>query len=101
MRTQMIAEIEKAMQTCLSSVQMEKLHNVLLSVMGTGSSTDCDEQELTKSLNTYIAAKRVEGCSEKSLRYYQKTINKMLNAIGKQIKHIDTDDLRKYLEVLL
>ena len=30
MRTQMIAEIEKAMQTCLSSVQMEQLHNVLL-----------------------------------------------------------------------
>ena len=29
--------------------------------------------------------------------YYQKTITNMLGAVGKQVKHIDTDDLRKYL----
>ena len=97
MRTQMIAEIEKAMQTCLSSVQMEQLHNVLLSVIGTESSTDCDEQELTKSLDTYIAAKRVEGCSEKTITYYKSTIEKMLMKIKKQVYNINTDDLRKYL----
>ena len=98
MRTQMIAEIEKAMQTCLSSVQMEQLHNVLLSVMGTESSTGCDEQELTKSLDTYIAAKRVEGCSEKTLRYYESTIRNMLLTVGKLAKEISTDDLRWYLD---
>ena len=98
MRTQMIAEIEKAMQTCLSSVQMEQLNNVLLSVMGTESSTGCDEQELTKSLDTYIAAKRVEGCSEKTLRYYESTIRNMLLTVGKLAKEISTDDLRWYLD---
>ena len=77
---------------------MEQLHNVLLSVMGTESSTGCDEQELTKSLDTYIAAKRVEGCSEKTLRYYESTIRNMLLTVGKLAKEISTDDLRWYLD---
>ena len=93
-----IAEIEKSMQTCLSSVQMEQLHNVLLSVIGIESNTGNDEFELTKPLETYIAAKRVEGCSEKTLRYYESTLRKMLLSVGKPIKEISTDDLRVYLD---
>lgn len=50
-----------------------------------------------KIVGSFISSKRIEGCSEKSLKYYQKTITNMLDAVGKQIKHIDTDDLRKYL----
>ncbi len=45
----------------------------------------------------FIAAKRVEGCSEKSIKYYSVTIATMLNAIQKDIRHIVTDDLREYL----
>lgn len=45
----------------------------------------------------FISAKRIEGCSEKSLFYYENTINSMLSAINKNIKHIVTDDLRDYL----
>lgn len=45
----------------------------------------------------FIEAKRVEGCSEKTLKYYLNTIQKMLDAIGKDIKQIETEDLRKYL----
>ncbi|MDE7438971.1 MAG: tyrosine-type recombinase/integrase [Clostridia bacterium] len=45
----------------------------------------------------FIAAKRVEGCSEKSIKYYSVTITTMLNAIQKDIRRIVTDDLREYL----
>ena len=38
-----------------------------------------------------------EGCSEKTLNYYSKTITATLNSINKGIKHITTDDLRGYL----
>jgi len=48
-------------------------------------------------LDIFVAAKRVEGCSEKSLDYYKATVKKMLDAINKAISDITTDDLRTYL----
>jgi len=57
----------------------------------------------TKSSNNYqviqkfIASKRVEGCSEKTLSYYSSTISKALVSIGKSAVDICTDDLRDYL----
>lgn len=48
-------------------------------------------------LDAFINSKRVEGCSDKSLAYYQSTLSKALESIDKDILHITTDDLRKYL----
>ena len=45
----------------------------------------------------FLSAKRIEGCSEKTLKYYQSTINKMLSCTDKHLTHITTDDLREYL----
>ncbi|MDO5296213.1 MAG: tyrosine-type recombinase/integrase [bacterium] len=45
----------------------------------------------------FIQAKRVEGCSEKTLTYYSKTIEAMLAGTGKEIIRITTEDLRGYL----
>ena len=48
-------------------------------------------------ISSFIAAKRIEGCSEKSLKYYENTIQCTVNNIAKDIKHLTTDDLRLYL----
>ena len=48
-------------------------------------------------LELFISAKKVEGCSEKSLKYYQFTIQMMLDKLGKKITEISTNDLRSYL----
>ena len=100
MYTQTIAEIEKAMQNSLSSVQMEQLHNVLTTFLKSDLDGNADDPDmLLRPLETYIAAKRVEGCSEKTLRYYESTIRNMLQTVGKQAKEISTDNLRWYLDV--
>jgi len=52
------------------------------------------DQQLVKA---FIAAKRIEGCSEKTLQYYQKTIQDFILGISKNIKKISTDDVRQYL----
>ena len=49
-------------------------------------------------LDTFISAKRVEGCSEKSLRYYESTIRNMQKHINKAEDSITTNDLREYLD---
>ena len=45
----------------------------------------------------FLSAKRIEGCSEKSLKYYESTIIALLDAVGKSVKYIDTEDIRSYL----
>lgn len=49
-------------------------------------------------LQQFIAAKRVEGCSDKTLHYYESTIRNMLTALHKEVCHISTEDLRIYLD---
>jgi len=48
-------------------------------------------------LSSFLASKRIEGCSEKTLNYYESTLDKLLSIVDKLIKEITTDDLRKYL----
>ena len=54
-------------------------------------------QENSILLMNFLASKHVEGCSERTIRYYHSTIDKMLNVVNKKIEFISTDDLRKYL----
>ena len=93
-------EIMQKMLSVLNNAQLEQLSEVLdIAFFGVTAvfSDRTEEDSNDKLVDSFISSKRIEGCSEKSLKYYQKTINNMLGAVGKQVKHIDTDDLRKYL----
>lgn len=48
-------------------------------------------------LKTFLTAKEVEGCSLKTLEYYENTLQKMTDSMTKPYTQIDSDDLRKYL----
>ncbi len=93
-------EIMQKMLSVLDNFQLEQLSEVLDVTFFGITAVSCDnteEDNNDKIVSSFISSKRIEGCSEKSLKYYQKTINNMLSIVGKQVKHIDTDDLRKYL----
>ena len=92
-----INAIKGEMNTILTENQMKMLEQVLTKHL-TGVITNETEQKDTDLLPVFIAAKRVEGCSEKSLRYYESTIRNMLEAVNKPEKQITTEDLRSYLD---
>ena len=46
---------------------------------------------------SFLSAKQIEGCSEKTIDYYRNTISRMLESVNLKIESITTDDLRKYL----
>lgn len=48
-------------------------------------------------LSRFIAAKQIEGCSSKTVVYYQETIERFLAWTPREIAQINTDDLRLYL----
>jgi len=100
MKEQLIAEIQRKMLSSLNNEQLMKLKSVLEDALH-GLSISAEEPqnkpEGQDAAEAFIAAKRIEGCSEKTLSYYRKTIEAMMSGIGKTPQQITTDDLRKYL----
>ncbi len=101
MKNELITNIEQSMLKKLDNAQLQALHEVLVKafkgVTVTATADTDKEPENADILSEFLSAKRIEGCSEKSLNYYCKTITAAMDGIGKGFKHITTDDLRAYL----
>ena len=85
------------MQAYLNNYQMEQLHRVLFCIFDDAEQSNAEKDN--DILPYYLAAKKIEGCSEKTLRYYETTVTNALASIDKTVKHITTDDLRQYLDL--
>lgn len=100
MKQKLINEILQGMLGCLNNEQLKKLESVLahsLHNVEISSDNSKEEGNNDKLVELFISSKKVEGCSEKSLKYYEATIKAMLCSLGKRIQTIDTEDIRKYL----
>ena len=103
MKDKLITEIQASMAAMLTQPQLEELRRVLTHSLHNLEVTEqktTDPQESIGNgglLEVFIAAKRIEGCSEKSLKYYDATIRNMFEATDKPVREINTDDLRGYL----
>lgn len=98
---QIISEIQQKMLPWLTNEQMLRLREVLIVSLGAvtlGEVNPEPQPHETDCVETFLTAKRIEGCSEKTLRYYRTTITAMLDKIGKAPQQILTDDLRAYLK---
>lgn len=100
MKEKVIKEIEQKMASILNNEQKEKLKEVLSYTFFNIEVTNIKD-ELTEDTTDYaklfISAKRIEGCSERTLNYYETTINNMIQSINKKVNCIETEDLRNYL----
>ena len=101
MRDVLISEVVQRMLPNLDNKQLMNLQNILNQVLERynvelikESNSENDNQELVEK---FISAKRVEGCSEKTLKYYLATIEAMTSSLEKDVRTIQTEDLRKYL----
>ena len=100
MKKRFINDVLQEMLPHLNNAQSEKLQEVLQYFLFNYEITEDrtnDGDTQTDFVELFIAAKKIEGCSEKSLKYYKKTITTMLESVNKNIKHIVTDDIRTYL----
>ena len=95
MNASLIEVIESKMSNLLNREQMECLHRVLVENL---SSPDEEGNSSVDLVQLFIAAKRVEGCSDKTVKYYETTIRNALEKINKDTVQITTDDLRIYLD---
>ena len=102
MKEQLIQEVQRQMLPYLNNAQLKQLQGVLegvLSGVELSHSAGMVESAKVDTVACFINAKRIEGCSEKTLSYYRQTIVSMLAGIEKEPQEIVTEDLRKYLTV--
>lgn len=104
MKNQLISEITRQMIPYLDNAQMEHLQEVLQhtfwNVQITASENGIqppDRETNAELLDMFLSAKRVEGCSDKTLRYYETSIRRLFAAVDCHVTHMQTDDLRTYL----
>ena len=102
MKQKVINEVMQGMLGCLNNVQLERLQEVLEHALFHKRVSETEEEVnavLTNEqlLDNFLAAKRIEGCSEKSLTYYRTTIETMIVKVKKNVREMETDDLRTYL----
>ena len=55
------------------------------------------EKENAELLDVFISAKKIEGCSDKTLHYYKSSIEKLMVAVNRKVQEIETKDIRCYL----
>lgn len=100
MKEEIVSEVVQQMLPFLDNVGVKKLQEVLehtlfyYEVTASEVEHEDDSENLVKA---FLSAKRIEGCSEKTLKYYQTTIDAMRSETGKSLRRITTEDLRNYL----
>ena len=101
MKEELMEEVMQYMLSYLDNAQMKQLRQVMEKALCRYDVTELEmkseEDDSNNLIARFIAAKRIEGCSEKTLKYYQTTIDAMVVSIGKSVRRIHTEDLRTYL----
>lgn len=99
-----VESIRRLMLPNLDNAQMKQLSFVLDRVLAEYDIQPRNpENEVTlgpsnpELMETFLSAKRLEGCSENTLRYYKAVLSRMVNTTNKHVTHMRTEDLRQYL----
>lgn len=84
------------MDEYLTANQSQKLQRVLVSRL-TKETRSINGISNDNYLSMFLNAKKIEGCSERTLSYYKTTVEKLLDEIDDPIRKVTTDDIRDYL----
>lgn len=93
MKENIIESVIQRMLPVLDNYQLKQLQIVLTEEF----SEQKQDNKIADLLGLFLAAKRIEGCSERTLDYYKMTISAMLKTVSKPVLNISTEDLRTYL----
>ena len=93
---QLINDILHDMSEVLSAKDLYALQIVLQKKLNTQNNQTYPYTNI-EYMDMFISAKRIEGCSERTLAYYKATIEHMLSIIVMPLRQVNTDDLRAYL----
>ena len=103
MKQKFIHSVLQELSKVLDSQQLDFVENTLeqklldLDVIEQVTNEELVSQENDELLTAFLSAKKIEGCSAKTIKYYKSTINHLFDEIGKTTAEITTNDIRSYL----
>ena len=104
MKKEIMHEVCRLMGSQLNRQQSQYLEKILgqvLSRFGINDETGTEQErgiaDNAGAISRFIAAKKMEGCSENTLKYYSNTLTTLLDSVQKNFCDVTTDDLRLYL----
>lgn len=86
------------MSECLNVSQMKKLQDVLIKTFAENQTKKKTIQN-SEFLKLFLDAKKIEGCSTRTIKYYKSTVEGLLSVIDAPIRKITTEEIRRYLVV--
>lgn len=105
MKSDVISSITKDMENSLTNFQLDKLketliinfENVEFIIKTKEYEKQQEKEENKKYIDMFISSKEIEGCSERTIKYYREIIGRFVDSIDESIKHTSTDKIRNYL----
>ena len=91
-----IVKVLNEMAEYLSLPQMKKLQEVIIN---TFSENEADKVEISNEefLKMFLDAKKIEGCSDRTISYYRVTIEHLISNISNVVRKVSTEEIREYL----
>ncbi|MGU9947299.1 site-specific tyrosine recombinase/integron integrase [Lactobacillus delbrueckii subsp. bulgaricus] len=89
-------EIINEMAEVLNAAQLKRLQEVLLKHF---AKSEPENQPINNMefLDKFLEAKKIEGCSDRTIKYYQATVERLLANISQPIRKVTTEQMREYL----
>lgn len=80
----------------LSISQMKKLQEVIIRNF---AENEVKRKEIANEdfLKMFLDAKRIEGCSERTIKYYRATVEHLILQVETSVRKITTEEIREYL----
>lgn len=103
MKKELIKNVLDGMRSVLSEEHLKLLHDTMevtlenFDVCLKLSDGENREKEKAELLDVFISAKKIEGCSDKTIHYYKSSIEKLMAEVSKKVQEITTNDIRCYL----
>lgn len=91
-----IVVVLNEMAEYLSIAQMKKLQEVIIKTFAENEANKLDISN-EEFLQMFLDAKRIEGCSERTIEYYQATVKHLLSQTSTEVRKITTEEIREYL----
>ena len=97
MNREIANKIKSGMKNFLRPKQMEKLNEVLDSILAEQNGTTVSQKDRKNLVRQFSSAKRIEGCSKRTEEYYFNTLKFFEKKIACDICSVTTNDIREYL----
>ena len=92
-----IRQVERMMVTALDGTQMRRLHDALIECFVEQTVERRERLGNADLLDAFLDAKRLEGCSSRSIKYYRSTLVTFVGAIEEPLPLVTTEQIRSYL----